>query len=206
MSAVLSPVPLQEHQICAACDVLARAFFDDPMTRYAMPADEHRARALPAFFSIGVRLGVGAATALVTPGAVEGVAIWMPPGLETFTSQQMRAAGVAAANAAIGQEAVRRFDRVLATWAPLRMRDMPDPHWYLMILGVAPPRQGRGIGGRLIAPTLAQADTEGRPCYLETTNARNVPFYQQHGFEVLVEGEMAGGGFRYWTMRRLPRT
>ena len=67
MSAAPGPVPLQEHQIGAACEMLARAFFDDPMTRYAMPVDEHRARALPAFFSIGVRLGVAVATSLVTP-------------------------------------------------------------------------------------------------------------------------------------------
>jgi GNAT superfamily N-acetyltransferase len=74
-----------------------------------------------------------------------------------------------------------------------------------MLLGVDPPRQGQGVGGALIAPVLAKTDAAGVPCYLETMKTRNVPFYRKHGFEVVVEDDLPGGGFHFWTMRRDPR-
>ena len=55
------------------------------------------------------------------------------------------------------------------------------------------------------APVLAKADAAGLPCYLETMKTRNVPFYRKHGFEVIVEDDLPGGGFHFWTMRRDPR-
>jgi GNAT superfamily N-acetyltransferase len=59
-----------------------------------------------------------------------------------------------------------------------------DEHVYLALLGLRPDRQGRGLGGRLIEPGLAYADEHRLPCYLESSNPRNVPFYERHGFEV----------------------
>jgi GNAT superfamily N-acetyltransferase len=56
--------------------------------------------------------------------------------------------------------------------------------WYLSIMGVAPARQGQGLGGRLLAHTLAEADSHGVMCYLETFNPRSVPFYARLGFAV----------------------
>jgi hypothetical protein len=51
---------------------------------------------------------------------------------------------------------------------------------------------------------LARADHERIPCYLETFLARNVPFYQRHGFKVVVEGTVPESGLAFWTMRREP--
>lgn len=76
------------------------------------------------------------------------------------------------------------------------------PHWYLLILGVEPERQGQGIGSALIAPNLARADAEGLPCYLETAKEPNVMFYRRHGFEVRDEENIPGGGPKVWMMVR----
>jgi GNAT superfamily N-acetyltransferase len=54
--------------------------------------------------------------------------------------------------------------------------------WYLSIVGVSPLAQGQGLGQRLLAPTLAEADAAGAPCYLETFSSRNVAFYERLGF------------------------
>ncbi|MFH7028088.1 MAG: GNAT family N-acetyltransferase [Heteroscytonema crispum UTEX LB 1556] len=37
-------------------------------------------------------------------------------------------------------------------------QNMPQPHWYLSALGVAPSQQGQGIGSLLLQPVLQQAD------------------------------------------------
>ena len=49
-------------------------------------------------------------------------------------------------------------------------------------------------------PILARAGAEGLPCYLETQNERNVPFYERHGFEVVSDGEVPKRGLRGWAM------
>jgi ribosomal protein S18 acetylase RimI-like enzyme len=86
----------------------------------------------------------------------------------------------------------------------LHKRKVPGPHWYLWALGVEPARQGQGIGSRLIAPVLAQADREGLPCYLETETAGNVAFYQKQGFYVVSDDLVPGQSLRIWTMLREP--
>jgi hypothetical protein len=35
--------------------------------------------------------------------------------------------------------------------------------------------------------------------------ARNVPFYQKHGFQVVVDEMIPNGGPRLWTMKRQPK-
>ena len=55
--------------------------------------------------------------------------------------------------------------------------------WYLSIIGIAPHAQGQGLGQRLLAPTLAEADAAGADCYLETFNTRNFRFYERVGFQ-----------------------
>ena len=38
------------------------------------------------------------------------------------------------------------------------------------------------MGARLLAPVLARCDRDGLPAYLESSNPRNLPFYERHGF------------------------
>ena len=104
----------------------------------------------------------------------------------------------------MGDEAVGRLFAVIDYWNGLRTRALPGPHWYLMVLGVEPAHQGQGIGRRLIAPVLRQADAAGLPCYLETELPRDVEFYTRHGFAVAEEGHVPGVGLHYWTMSRPP--
>ncbi len=59
------------------------------------------------------------------------------------------------------------------------------PHWYLSMLGVDPARQGRGLGSALLKHTLSRVDDEHAVAYLESSNMKNVPLYERHGFEVM---------------------
>ena len=51
---------------------------------------------------------------------------------------------------------------------------------------------------------LERCDEEGIPAYLESSNARNVPFYRRHGFGVTTELQIPGGGPMLWLMWREP--
>jgi ribosomal protein S18 acetylase RimI-like enzyme len=79
-----------------------------------------------------------------------------------------------------------------------------EPHWYLPLIGVDPARQGQHLGDRLMAHALARCDADGLPAYLESSNPRNISFYQRHGFVELGKIQ-AGSSPTIVPMLRRPR-
>jgi GNAT superfamily N-acetyltransferase len=190
-------LPLRATQIEHAGFVLGRAFLDDPLMTFIFPDDDQRFRELPWFMSVAVRIGTRGGR-VHTDDRVAGCAVWLPPGATDVD-------GIGDAARRWGADALGRFDAAMQHLSDLHHRLMPEAHWYLMLLGVDPPYQGQGVGGELMQPILGEADREGRPAYLETQKARNVPFYRRHGFEVVAETDAPGGGPHLWLMARAPR-
>ncbi len=54
--------------------------------------------------------------------------------------------------------------------------------WYLSIIGIAPPLQGRGQGVALMKTVLEETDRAGIATFLETFTPRNEPFYERLGY------------------------
>lgn len=192
-------------QIADSAEVQSRAFFDDPMMVYILPDESKRMRQLEWFMGCALRYGERHGEVYTTGSQVDGNAIWLPPGEQKISTMRMIRAGMLAAPLRLGMGAFGRFMTLMDHLEKLHERDMPERHWYLMVLGVDPPRQGQGVGGALIAPIVARADAEGLGCYLETMKPRNVTFYQKHGFEVVVEEDAPKGGPHLWTMKRPAR-
>ena len=53
--------------------------------------------------------------------------------------------------------------------------------------------RGKGFGNALMRSRLDRCDAEHAPAYLESSNVRNVPFYERHGFEVTAEVQLPDG-------------
>jgi ribosomal protein S18 acetylase RimI-like enzyme len=172
---------------------------------YTIPDASERARLLPDMYARIVRFGYLAGEVYATAGALDGVALWMPPNAQ-WSREKMEASGMAQMPNLIGADAYQRYREVVGREWQARERDMTVACWYLFILGVEPRRQRHGFGGALMRPVLERADIERQQCYLETENERNVSFYKKQGFEVIVNGEEAGAsGVKFWTFRRDPR-
>lgn len=198
-------VRLTDAQIPAVAATLARAFHDDPLMVYAIPDAGERARLLPEVYARMIRFGRLAGEVYATAPAPQGVALWMPPNAK-WTRENIEASGMHQLPNLIGDGAYQRYREVVGREWQARERDMTGACWYLFILGVEPVCQRRGLGGALMRPVLERADVERVPCYLETENERNIAFYRQQGFEVIVNGEAAGkGGVRFWSFRRAPK-
>ncbi|HXW83173.1 MAG TPA: GNAT family N-acetyltransferase [Candidatus Binataceae bacterium] len=192
---------LEQSQIGSAAAMFARAFQDDPLMAYALPDPRERAQRLPEFYSRMVRFG-GLAGEVLTTESLDGAAVWLPPNAR-WTRENIEAAGLHELGRVLGEDAVLRYREVVSREMQARSRDGSGPTWYLLLLGVEPSRQRRGLGAALLKPVFERADRERLGCYLETENQRNVKFYHEQGFSVIVDGEMAGdSGVRFWTFRR----
>ncbi|GAA4884997.1 GNAT family N-acetyltransferase [Actinomycetospora straminea] len=196
-------VPVGEADVPAVAAAAARAFAEDGMFTFVFPDRSARPAKLDRFFRGAVRYGRLAGTVVTTPQRA-GVAIWLPPGHTTMSVAAMARAGMLTFPVTLGPAAFRRFT-AYTSWLDGQRRELaPDPHWFLLALGVDPVWQRRGVGRTLTAPTLADADERGLPAYLETTSEANVAYYERSGFGVAREA-VPDAGPRTWSMRREPR-
>ena len=109
------------------------------------------------------------------------------------------------------EELGQRVDELAGPDAPrflefTKLFDDHHPHgsyWYLQFMGVAPGRQGQGIGSQLMAPVLERCDREGARAYLDATNERNKRLYERHGFKA-EDPFAARGAPPLWPMWREP--
>ena len=134
-----------------------------------------------------------------------GAAVWLPPSGWEVMPERAAEAELDKLPALMGADAVARFEQVLGFLEPFHRRDVPPEHWYVMVVGVAPAGQGQGLGRALLEPILKRADATGLPCYLETAQPRNVSFYRNLDFRVLVETVEPRSGLQLWTFVRDPR-
>jgi len=206
LSVELDVVGLAEEQEEAVGELLARAFAADPIFLHVEPDERARGPFLARFMTALARRSRRYAVALATAPELAGTSLWKGPELRRLSAEQLAASGLDRIPEWLGAEAAERFERVFDAVDRALEQDVPEPCWYLGVLGVVPERQGQGLGTRLMAPILERADRERLPVTLETSQARNLPLYRRHGFEVLRElGPAATGGPVVWTMARPPR-
>ena len=174
--------------------ILTLAFSGDPATRWTWPDAKAYLEAFPHFaiafggaaFAKGSALRVGAA----------GAALWLPPGTEPD-------------EAALDALIERTADAATAVDGPKLMQQMAnyhphEPHWYLPLLGVDPAQQNKGVGGALLRYVTDQCDRDGVLAYLDSSNPRNIPLYQRHGFEIVGRAQ-SGSSPVITPMLRKPR-
>jgi GNAT superfamily N-acetyltransferase len=160
----------------AVLGALMLAFSTDPCMRYALAKAS-------VFVSVFKPFAMGMGGAAFEHGSAwlaedgAAAALWLPPGVE----QDGEAIGAALAEVAV-PEKQPTLDRVVEGMSHFHPH---EPHWYLPLLGVDPARQGQGLGSAILKASLARCDAEGLPAYLESSNPKNVPLYERHGFEVL---------------------
>jgi len=197
-------VHLQHGDLPAAAAALARAFHDDPLQSYVFPDAKERAAKSPAHFSPLLAYGLRFGKVFTTAPEPLGASVWLPPDGWKVTPERAAEVGLDRLSEQIGESASERFHSVLGYGDTFHAQDVPTPHWYTMLLGVAPEGQGRGLGRALLEPILTQATADGLPCYLETTQPANVSFYKHLGFRVVREMVEPTSKLQLWTFLRSP--
>jgi ribosomal protein S18 acetylase RimI-like enzyme len=178
---------------------------DDPLFVALLPAAQQRVSGVSPLMEMFIRLTLAHGEVWVTPPPIRGVACWLSPAHPSITAEDRDAAGWRGVAAALGREAVDRFQTFLGERDSAVGSLAPQPHWHLTWLGVEPGQQGQGIGSTLVRQMTTRADAEGVACWLFTFAARNVPIYEHLGFDVTLETTLPSSGLRLWVMARSPR-
>ncbi|KAH9881866.1 hypothetical protein J1614_001037 [Plenodomus biglobosus] len=184
-------VTAAEYKQAALC--LADAFAEDDVAMYFVdvPDREHWSKEEKWALHVEIMEYITYAHILkglvTTVGDFEAVALWMPPGHHTDDYLTILRSGLWRLHYRLSPEAKRRF---FTEFLPLLHDTMSStlgaraPHaWYLVYLGTRPSGRGKGHARKLIEHVTRIADREGRPCYLESSNASNPPIYRKFGFE-----------------------
>jgi ribosomal protein S18 acetylase RimI-like enzyme len=195
--------PLARNDMGAAAKTLAQAFMTDPMFRWMFPREDRRLVALQRFIRVPLEYGLRYGHVMRSESA-KAVAIWVPPE-RRMSMLSMARSGFLAAPFQIGLGPFLKFAGANQTMEKIHHRYVPEPHWYLLIVGVDPELQGQGRGGALVAEGLARADKANAPCYLDTSEERNLAFYERLGFKVAETAVLGKGGPPAWGMRREPQ-
>ena len=178
--------------------VLGRAYADDPVWTWVYPQPD-RSRRLARMFRSLLHATQDRGANLLTDQATRGAAIWQRSDSRSLGALRNLRMGTAmiASGARIrrGQAVMRAIER----------RHPKELHWYLAVLGTDPAHQGEGVGSALVRHVLDDRANTGEPAYLETETEANVPFYERHGFKVIGELDVSGGGPHLWLMWRHPQ-
>jgi len=183
--------PIGESDLDAAAGLIAAAFLDEPGTLGVIKrSPRKRRRILERFFTTQLMLNLrqGVSTCSFLNGELVGVMVLSGPDNNSIPTG----------------EVIRFLLRMMLHVSPailwrgftsslLDEKHRPDrPHYYLETLAVDPQLQRRGIGAALLSYLTDKADREGILVYLSTTDPRNVPLYERHGFRTVSETEQSG--------------
>ncbi|MBA4109007.1 MAG: GNAT family N-acetyltransferase [Leptothrix sp. (in: Bacteria)] len=179
----------------AVISALVLAFSTDPAVRWTWPDPQQYLRNFPPFVKAFGGRAFALGSAHVAPDFA-GAALWLPPGAE------MDDEGVTdIVESTVSPQAE---NDVFPLLEQMGLHHPKEPHWYLPLIGVDPARQNQGHGAALMKHAMTACDRDGQLAYLESTNPRNVPLYERHGFEMLARLQV-GSSPPIFPMLRRPR-
>jgi GNAT superfamily N-acetyltransferase len=175
-------------EVAAIRAVIGRAYADDPLSAWIFTDAQARADACAIWYGLFVE--TYARSAQVTWLADDqAVCLWHTPddpGLEWPTFPTV----AGALTALVGASDAERVGNALH---PISDITPTEPHVYVNFLAVDPAQQGRGAGGRAITTALDAARARGIGVRLESTNPRNLPFYERLGFRRRADMRLGDG-------------
>ena len=159
-----------------AIGTIVLGFAADPMARWAWPESSEYLRTMPRFVNAFGGQAFEHGTAYVTEGA-RAAALWLPPGVEPDEAE-MGAIMEKTLRPEIAED-IGVVMKGMAEHHPL------EPHWYLPVIAADPNWIGQGLGAVLMKHALRRCNEEGVAAYLESSNPRNISFYERHGFQII---------------------
>jgi GNAT superfamily N-acetyltransferase len=177
-------------------EALVLGFAADPLARWFLPdGSVYLAAVRKIFWHFGGRAAMDSGTFRMLEDC-SGYVTWLPPGIH-IDEEGMESV----LKEAVPPSLLPEVDEVFGRMAQFHPH---EPHWYLPIVTIDPPHQGKGLGTLLMEDGLAMCDERSLVSYLEATSPRSVKLYERFGYRVLGEIQV-GSSPPVFPMRREAR-
>ncbi|OTA19945.1 Puromycin N-acetyltransferase [Xenorhabdus beddingii] len=174
---VLESKKISETQLMRCVQTLTRAFDGYPLMHHFLAEEDHRQRVQRYQETFLRKVGMTVGHVWATDDGT-AVSIWTAPDIENseavFAPLSIEFEKIAGTRANVMQAS----EVVMAKERP------KFPCWFLGAVAVDPDFQGKGLSRAVIEPGIERAEREGLPVFLETSDDKNVKFYERLGFEV----------------------
>jgi len=179
------------------------AMFPDPMYYAVFPDREQSYRYFTPFWKAIIEYSMEFGVVLTTGDCMGAMCLLSPENTE-FTFDRLWKTGckVPLSVMQFPFSQMRQTMDILMSLGAMQSHLLPEPHWYLLAIGVMPEEQGKGIGSCLMNEAIDIASKDNRSIYLETETEKNVLMYRKYGFEVVRETVLDGHGLEFTFMVR----
>ncbi|MBD2102527.1 N-acetyltransferase [Leptolyngbya sp. FACHB-261] len=161
--------------------VLAESFADDPSFEMVFNQSSGRLSTIQAFFEPFVADARKRGKITLTPN-LQGACLWYPADVDVFDAafEQMLIGIVQIIAERVGEETAQFWQYLIEQ---VGKHEPQQSRCEVFFLGLKSSARGKGLGHDLIQPALDYADQHQLPCYLVSSNSRNLSFYKRHGFQ-----------------------
>lgn len=192
---------MEKKDITTSGKMLYQAFKNDPVWKEVMAGVKQEAG--ESFFSGPARYGMRYGKTYAPSEEIEGTAVWVPGRYSEMTFWRGLLCGSAGSSLKLGGRTLKRMQTIFAPLERGKEELMTDDEYiYLLVLGIAPEHQGKGLGKRLLNQVIQESEESGLPIFLETSTENNVQMYEHFGFKVIGEITHPIINLPHWEMIR----
>lgn len=186
-------------------ELVSKSMFNDPLIKFFFPNTEKRIYLLPKLFSILVSYGFCFGNIYTLSNGNEGIAIVKLPDNKDFNAISAIRCGGLSLPFKVGLKSLRRIIHYQTYAEMIHKKFAPTPHFYLIFIAVNVHLKGMGYGGLLLNKLLSECNKHKTPCYLETQNKKNIPFYEHFGFNTVWKSIIPGTPVTHCAMIYTPK-
>jgi hypothetical protein len=181
---------IQEKDIHRASQVLGKSFIDYPVLKFIFPDDQYRRDKIFHLFNFLVKLGMLNGEVVAPTENIEGVIIWVNPNNIKSSFFNILQAGFINLAVKIDLSTLNRIRKFYYTKQKIRSNIIKNSYYLLDVIGIDTQFQKKGFGRLLIETKLIEIDKTKKPCYVETSEEKNILFYKKFGFNLIHEYEL----------------
>lgn len=167
------------HQKTLIVDILSKSFDDNKSVNYVVKQDAKRKERIRGLMEYSFNVCRAFGEVWISDDEQACALILLPDRKQTTLNALLWDAKLALS--VIG---LNRVGTVLGRETKIKSFHPKEPFSYLWFIGVTPELQNRGKGSLLLDEIIQESQRSKRPIYLETSVERNLPWYQNHGFEI----------------------
>ena len=186
-----------------AGSVLSKAFNLDPIFSFLIPDTNQRLKTLNHYFQHVIKYGIHYGEVYSSPN-LEAISVWLSPKNSSHTRWKAIKTGALVLPMKVKWKYLTLQNKIYKFTDNLHKKLVPDPHWYLSLIGVEPSHQGKGFGQQLLSTTINRIEPESKPIYLETNKEKNVELFKRFGFRILKKVIVPDTEIFHWSLLRNP--